>query len=229
MWLILGDKISRSKPLWCRLGRCCLILIAVLASSSPRPASAATYEFEGPYAIRVLAQGRALEISGTFSWALPQQVGLALAETPNVRAIYLDSPGGHIKAALEVADLITAHNLDTYVSHMCASACTIAFLAGHRRAVSETAQLGFHQAHGPNLSSEQSDLLLRHVYQTYSLPAAFVAHILRTPPQDLWIPNLAELRKAGIVTAIVPNDAGVPAPVPDHELIGSGAASRLND
>ncbi len=203
--------------------------MAVLAPSSPRPTSAATYEFEGPYAITVLAQGRALEISGTFSWALPQQVGLALAETPNVRVIYLDSLGGHIKAALDVADLITAHNLDTYVSHMCASACTIAFLAGHRRTVSETAQLGFHQAHGPTLSNEQSNLLLQRVYQTYSLPTAFVAHILRTPPQGLWIPNLAELRKAGIVTALAPNDAAVPAPVPDHELIGSGAASRPND
>jgi hypothetical protein len=146
-----------------------------------------------------------------------------------VRIIYLDSVGGHIKAALEVADLITSRNLDTYVSHMCASACTIAFLAGHRRSVSETAQLGFHQAHGPNLSSEQSNFLLRQVYQAYSLPPAFVAHIMRTPPQDLWIPNLAELRKAGIVTDTAPNCTAVLAPMPCPELIGSSAASRRND
>ena len=60
----------------------------------------ATYEFEGSYAVRVLHQGLVLEISGSFSWALPQQVGVALAETPTVRVVYLDSArrtyqGGH--------------------------------------------------------------------------------------------------------------------------------------
>jgi membrane-bound ClpP family serine protease len=191
------------------------MVAAVVASLLPRPTSAATYEFEGPYAVRVLAQGLALEISGTFSWALPQQVGVALAETSNVRAIYLDSPGGHIKAALEVADLIRAHRLDTYVARMCASACTLAFLAGHQRLVSETARLGFHQAHGPGISAEQSNLLLRLAYENFFLPSAFIAHVLRTRPQDLWIPDLAELRKAGIVTAIAPKAAlAVSAPVP---------------
>ena len=189
------------------------MIVAGLAVLSPGPVCAATFEFEGPYAIRVTHQGLALEVSGTFSWALPQQVGVALAEAPNVRLIYLDSPGGHIKAALEVADLIRAHNLDTYVHRMCASACTIAFLAGHQRFISETARLGFHQAHGPGLSSEQSNFLLRMAYQNFSLPPAFVAHALRTPPQDLWIPNLGELLKAGIVTAVAP-DAALPVSTP---------------
>lgn len=168
----------------------------------PSSTCAATLELEEPYAIRELAQGVALEIAGTFSWALPQQVDVALAQRPNVRAIYLDSPGGHIKAALELADLIRAHNLDTYVSHLCASACTIAFLAGHRRFVSETGRLGFHQAYEASLSSEQSSILLRRVYQQFPLPSAFVAHILRTPPEELWIPDLAELRKASIITSV---------------------------
>ena len=183
------------------------MITAVLMALSPNPTCAATFEFEGPYAITEVAQGLALEITGTFSWALPQQVGIALAQKPNVRAVYLDSPGGHIKAALEVADLIRAHNLDTYVSHLCASACTIAFLAGHQRFVNTTGRLGFHQAYEPSLSSEQSNNLLLRAYQKYPLPSAFVAHILRTPPEDLWIPDLAELRKARIVTAIAADNA----------------------
>jgi Clp protease len=197
----------------------CLMIIAGLAVLSPRPVSAATFEFEGPYEIRVIHQGLALEVSGTFSWALPQQVGVALAEAPNVRLIYLDSPGGHIKAALEVAELIRAHNLDTYVHRMCASACTIAFLAGHQRLISETARLGFHQAHGPGLSSEQSNLLLRMAYQNFSLPPAFVAHVLRTPPQDLWIPDLAELRNSNIITDVASEGAlAVSVPGSQHQL-----------
>jgi len=177
-------------------------MTAALIALSPSPTCAATFEFEGSYAIREIAQGTALEIAGTFSWALPQQIGIALAQKPDVRAIYLDSPGGHIKAALEVADLIHSHNLDTYVSHLCASACTIAFLAGRRRLVSETGRLGFHQAYEPGSSSEQSNTLLQRAYQQFPLPSAFVAQILRTPPEDLWVPDIAELRKAGIITAV---------------------------
>ena len=207
MWKGLGDWISWSTGSSRSCGRSFLIAITVWASLAPGPTSGATFEFEGPYAIRVLNEGLGLEISGTFSWALPQQVGVALAEAPNVRVIYLDSPGGHIKAALEVADLIRARNIDTYVNRMCASACTIAFLAGRQRFVGKTARLGFHQAHGPGISSAQSNLLLRLAYENFSLPAAFIAHVLRTPPQNLWIPDLAELRKAGIVTDVAPEGA----------------------
>jgi hypothetical protein len=214
----LRDSISPSLGLLLNRVGCFLTVIVMLASLFPMQTSAATYEFEGPYAVRVINQGLALEISGTFSWALPQQVGVALAEAPSARVIYLDSPGGHVKAALQVADLISSHMLDTYVSRMCASACTIAFLAGHQRFVSETARLGFHQAHGPGLSIDQSNLLLRLAYQNFSLPPAFIAHVLRTPPQDLWIPDLAELRHAGIVTTAVST--------PDllHELIKPAAS-----
>ena len=174
---------------------------------TPGPARAETFEFEGPYSVRVLHQGSEIEISGTFSWALPQQVGVALAEAPQARLVRLESPGGHIKAALEVADMIHARNLDTYVGRMCASACTIAFLAGHQRFATDTARLGFHQAHGPGLTPADSNLLLRLAYHNYSLPPAFIAHVLRTPPQDLWVPDLAELRRAGVVTDIAPTGA----------------------
>src|SRR5215467_14429946 len=125
VWLSFGNRILQPISLRCCLGRCYLRMTAALIALSPSPTCAATFEFEGSYAIREIAQGTALEIAGTFSWALPQQIGIALAQKPDVRAIYLDSPGGHIKAALEVADLIHSHNLDTYVSHLCASACTI--------------------------------------------------------------------------------------------------------
>jgi Clp protease len=183
------------------------LVIAFLALMLAQRAQAETFEFEGPYAVRVLHQGSEIEISGTFSWALPQQVGVALAEAPEARLVRLDSPGGHIKAALEVADMIHARHLDTYVGRMCASACTIVFLAGHHRFATEAARLGFHQAHGPGLTPADSNLLLRLAYQNYSLPPAFISHVLRTPPQDLWVPDLAELRKAGVVTDIAPTGA----------------------
>jgi hypothetical protein len=196
-----------------QLGRRCLPIIGALVLLAAAPAGATeqapspTFEFEGPYAVRVLHQGLEIAIIGTFSWAMPQQVGAALAEAPLARRVLLDSPGGHVKAAMDVADLIRARNLDTYVSRMCASACTIAYLAGHQRFATETARLGFHQAHGPGLSAASSDQVLRAAYQRYSLPPAFLAHVLRTPPQELWVPDLAELRRVGVVTDVAPGGA----------------------
>jgi hypothetical protein len=202
-----GDAIYRLNEPSRRRKQTSRLVIAVLALMTAERAQAETFEFEGPYAVRVLHQGSEIEISGTFSWALPQQVGVALAEAPRARLVRLESPGGHIKAALEVADMLRARNLDTYVGRICASACTIVFLAGHQRFATEAARLGFHQAHGPGLTPADSNLLLRLAYQNYALPPAFIAHVLRTPPQDLWVPDLAELRRAGVVTDIAPTEA----------------------
>jgi Clp protease len=199
-----GDATYRLNEPSRRRKRASRLVIAFLALMTAERAQAETFEFEGPYAVQVLHQGSEIEISGTFSWALPQQVSVALAEAPQARLVRFESPGGHIKAAIEVAEMIRARNLDTYVGRTCASACTIAFLAGHQRFATETARLGFHQAHGPGLTPADSNLLLRLVYQNYSLPPAFIAHVLRTPPQDLWVPDLAELRRAGVVTDIAP-------------------------
>jgi len=184
-------------------------IFMVLVILAPVSLKAATYEFEGPYAIRVLDQGRELELLGTFSWAVPQQVSVALAEAPNVRRVRLESGGGHIVSALAVAEIILARNLDTYVARMCASACTIAFLAGHNRIVSPSAKLGFHQASGPGLASEQGNVMLRNVYESFSLPEAFIEHVLRTPPEGLWTPDLAVLRRARIVTEVAAEPAAV--------------------
>jgi hypothetical protein len=203
VWQGPGNRRTEA-PWWSHHHRGWPIAIALLLSLASVPGRAATFEFEGPYAVRVLNQGLELEITGTFSWAMPQQFGVALAEAPQARVVSLNSPGGHVKAALEVAELIRARNLDTYVQRMCASACTIAFLAGHRRFFGETARLGFHQAHGPNITSADANSLLRLAYQRLSVPPAFIAHVLRTPPADLWIPDLTELRSAGIVTDVAP-------------------------
>jgi membrane-bound ClpP family serine protease len=123
-----------------------------------------TAEFDAPYAIDVLSGGEIIQISGSFSWAMPQNFIAALAGAPHVRTIRFDSPGGHVQAALQIADVIHDRGLDTYVPRFCASACTLAFLAGKHRFLAPTAQLGFHQAHAPGVAPEIFDPVLRAVY-----------------------------------------------------------------
>jgi hypothetical protein len=174
-----------------------LLLLCLFARAAP--AASPWAEFEAPYVIRVT--GDAVELYGSFSWAVPQNVSAALARAPDARVVRLDSPGGHVQAAIEVAALIKARGLDTEVSRTCASACTIAFLAGKARVLGPDAKLGFHQAHAPGAPPETFDPTLRTVYDKAGLPAAFIDRVLRTPPRSIWFPTRDELRTAGAITA----------------------------
>lgn len=178
-----------------------LVFLCLLLAGGGAWAASPWAEFEAPYAIRVAPDGDAVELFGSFSWAVPQNVSAALARAPSARVLRLDSPGGHVQAAIEVAAMIKARGLDTEVARSCASACTIAFLAGKHRILAPDARLGFHQAHAPGVPPAAFDSRLRAVYGTFGLPGAFIDHVLRTPPESIWVPTHAELLAAGAMTA----------------------------
>jgi hypothetical protein len=197
--------------------------LATLASMALVPADATpspTAEFDIPYQLRLLSNGTVLEVSGSFSWALPQNLQATLAAAPQVRIVRLESPGGHILPAIQVATMIQQRGLDTYVGRLCVSACTIAFLGGRQRWVAPDGRLGFHQAYAPGLPAEQANEYLRTAYENLHAPPAFIARALRTPPNDLWFPTAVELRAAHYTTGEAP--AAVLA-------IDQGWPSRLTD
>jgi hypothetical protein len=174
-------------------------------------------EFESPYAFRILSGGTVVEVSGSFSWAMPQNLVAVLAQAPRARTVWLESPGGLVKPALEIAGIIRARGLDTYVARFCASACTLAYLGGQRRSAAPAARLGFHQAHAPGIPPEAADPLMRHSYEKYGIPSGFIDHVLHTSPKSLWYPTHAELRGAGFINerpppeTVVVNDGANPA------------------
>ncbi len=175
-------------------------LLLIAAEKAPPP----TVEFGSPYEVRILPGGTVVQLSGSFSWAVPQNFEAMLAQAPNARVVRLESPGGHVRPALEVAAIIHARGLDTYVGGFCASACTLAFLAGRQRWVAAEARLGFHQAYAPGVPPEQFDAPLHAAYARSGVPEAFIAHVLRTPPRELWYPTTQELRASGLVTGAAP-------------------------
>jgi membrane-bound ClpP family serine protease len=180
-----------------------LVWAASARADFPPPPTA---EFDIPYQLRLLADGTVLEVSGSFSWALPQTFQAALAAASKVRLVQLESPGGHILPALQIASIIQQRGLNTYVGRYCASACTIAFLGGQQRWLSPGARLGFHQAHAPGMPSGQANEYLRTAYEKLHVPPAFIARALRTPPTDLWFPTQAELRATRYATGETPAD-----------------------
>src|SRR6185312_14291726 len=142
-----------------------LLLIVWLIRACTSFGFAQTTEFDIPYGLRLVADGTVLELSGSFSWALPQNLEAVLAGAPGVRVVRLESPGGHVLPAFQAAMIIRQRGLDTYVGRYCASACTVAFLGGQRRWLGTDARLGFHQAHAPGVPPEQANAILRDAYE----------------------------------------------------------------
>jgi membrane-bound ClpP family serine protease len=195
-------------PIRCLLSGIGALVTLVCVCATPAPTNATpsptTAEFDIPYQLRLLADGTVLEVSGSFSWALPQNFQATLAAAPQVRLVRLESPGGHVGPAIQIATMIQQRGLDTYVGRFCASACTIAFLGGRQRWLAPGARLGFHQARAPGIPSEQVNEYLRTAYEDLHVPPAFIAHALRTPPSDLWFPTPVELRAVHYTTGDPP-------------------------
>jgi hypothetical protein len=181
-----------------------VLVIMLLAGARAGAVPPPTTEFDIPYRLRIVSDGTVLELSGSFSWALPQSLQAVLASAPRVRVVRLESPGGQVLAALQVAAIIQRGGFDTYVGRFCASACTVAFLGGRHRWLASGARLGFHQAHAPGAPPERFNAILEAAYEKFGVPPIFVVHVLNTPPTDLWYPTQRELRAAHFTTGDAP-------------------------
>lgn len=73
---------------------------------------------------------------------------LALAH-PETTTLLIDSGGGEVAAALDLADLVHSHGWDVVVKHWCLSACAYhVFPAGRRKTVLPQAWVGVHSISG---------------------------------------------------------------------------------
>jgi hypothetical protein len=156
------------------------------------------------YEVAMVADDQ-LAIAGFFAFSIDQAVRTTLARHPRAWLVQLDSPGGRIGPARDVRDMIERSTLDTYTSRECASACTIAFLAGRQRILAHDARLGFHQSFLPGVARERLAAyeaedrahMARRGVKTWFIDRAFA-----TPNADMWFPSLMDLMLAGVVTHI---------------------------
>lgn len=75
-----------------------------------------------------------------------------LEEGPVKTVVMTESPGGNIRAAYDIAELITEGKINTAVNGNCKSACALIFMAGTERQMIASAhlkktRLGFHAPH----------------------------------------------------------------------------------
>ena len=158
------------------------------------------------YQIRLLRNGTELELSGGIPFGTADAVKKALDAAPKVKIIHLNSQGGRIGEAIALYRTIKDRELITYTSTNCVSACSLAFLAGRKRYLSENGRLGFHSASFGTLSGEKVNGInseFRRILQKHGLPKTFIDHAISTSSNDMWYPSKNELLKANVIDKVV--------------------------
>lgn len=154
--------------------------------------------------LEVRADGRSILLSGGINDGSAEQLDKALQMAPAVTTVVFSSEGGWIREGQMLADVIRKRGLNTYVEGYCASACTIAFLAGKARAAAPSAKIGFHASRSvgsmASKPSSEETAQLRAIYQGAGLPNAFIRQVADTPYEKMWYPLHEELLAAGVLT-----------------------------
>ena len=197
--------MSRVTRGWGRRTGIATLALALGAAAGPAAAGAP----ELPARVAVGPDGRDLRLAGDLTAGVAARVADLLATHPRVERIHLTSDGGLVQEGAAIGALVAARGLSTYVPDVCVSACTLIFVRGRARFLAAGGRLGFHapyivEAHGRRRPVDPAPE--RAAYRAAGLPRAFVARALAVPPAGIWIPDAAQLRAAGIVTAIVGAD-----------------------
>lgn len=76
-----------------------------------------------------------------------------------VKNLYLNSYGGQVQFAFEVAKYIRAQGINTFLraGAVCESACTLVFQAGKRRVADRHSELMYHGVRDPHLSQKHRE------------------------------------------------------------------------
>ena len=219
-WAVAGTWASASKHVsrggsgfWANAAKVmivlgCLKTFGDVAKISPilmEHLEVATGHQLGPtVTLEVLADGRTILLSGGINDGAADQLSKALEFAPEVKTVLLQSPGGWVREGVMLAKVIETHALNTYVGDLCASACTIAFLAGVNRAADPVAKIGFHSVSfigGSKgvMTKEEGDATMA-AYARAGLPQAFIKKIVDTSADQMWYPSHDEMMRAGVIT-----------------------------
>jgi hypothetical protein len=176
---------------------------------------------------KVLNNGTMLDFSGGISFGTAKEFETILKALDNVRTVRLNSNGGRVAEAQKISDLIKARGLSTYVTHQCASACTIMFLGGKQRHLHANARLGFHQPYFRGMTANEQRISIAREQarlEKFGLSAAFAERANSAGPSGMWFPEQSELLRERVVTSIF--NPQPPKPVASAAPAPSAPASR---
>jgi len=155
--------------------------------------------------VKTAPDGKSVILVGFLHLGAADRVRQALDAAPQAKKLVLTSPGGRLQEGELLANLVRTRHLDTYVDEYCASACTYAFLAGHERAATPQARIGFHRPYSPfggkTIDAIAGDDMMER-YREAGLPDWFVKRVSETPSESVWYPTEQQLADAKVVTEV---------------------------
>jgi hypothetical protein len=151
--------------------------------------------------VTLLPSGKALEFSGGIRLGSAALLEHALDAAPEVKVIYLDTPGGRLAEATAMAALIRARHLNTYVENHCASAGVMVLIAGEKRTARMGAKIGLHSGSFPGTKAAAVNVRMIGYLRNVGADQAFIDHVVATSPHSMWYPSLEVLKKQGIINA----------------------------
>jgi hypothetical protein len=137
------------------------------------------------------------------------------SEGVKVSGVRLNSPGGNLRTAYYLADLIEKSGMDTVLppNAMCASACTVLFIAGHHKWANASARFLVHSVaiHGEETESSQAATTrMARIFKSHGAPQSVIGKMVSTPANSLSQVTNSELEQMGATvlgtaTAYAPN------------------------
>lgn len=165
----------------------------------------------------------AIMLNGEVTHTLANDFARALEVRPHAKVIVLNSPGGYVDNALQVAHEVRERHMSTLVAQGmgCYSACAYIFFAGENRYAQ--GELGVHQ-----ISAEVADLVLAQTtlsdvldaLDEFGVEQPIISVMLRTPPEDMHVFTLKEVADLGI-------NAGEPVRVAQINTLGPSISTNV--
>ena len=205
---------------------CVIVMLALLQSAGFGSAVLAEkFKFDGKilfYDTDSAPPGR-----DEINWQDVETLVFLQRQQQQIEVLHLNSAGGLIEAAREMADIIIDFELDTRVTDECASACVTLFLAGESRQLDRGGRLGFHRSSWDAASMEEyykdarADIGWDSLYEFASwsyeeaqkdvlsemeyllergVDPEFAIKTLRAENADMWFPRRRELTLAGVLS-----------------------------
>jgi hypothetical protein len=199
----------------------------VIFAGESLPAIRGIYPWAGArYQVEVLPGGRVIEIRGSITYGLAEELAAALQEAPAARRLRLNSGGGLLSEAIRLRRLVIEHQLDTDSTEMCNSACVSVYVAGRHRTLHRTARMGFHLPRNPGFGPRGriSEAYARELnyFVSRGVPPWFIARWVASG-RRFWYPASRELRASGIVQSFVGRRLAAGKPIVQPEAAPAAA------
>ncbi len=158
--------------------------------------------------------GTIAHISGDIGFGITRKFRAFLKKHPDIKMVVLNSSGGNVYEARGIAKLIRDREIATRVEKLCYSSCTTIFIGGKTRSLAKSATLGFHQYRMAVeyqvglVDIEREYIQDRALFLSAGVKSSFVDKMFAYKPDEMWFPNIEELRRAGVVTTAKYNMMG---------------------